>query len=115
MHTLSRILRLDTFGDYQTPRPSSQTDAPLLCEELFAELMNEDSLPKRIRVTVSTRSIRDAARVSVYIDEFAEGIWLNWHSRPKMEGLYPAAVKYLRQIGVPQKTWTDIWVDWEPV
>lgn len=118
MCTLSRVLRL-SCGNY-CGRDKAQSE--VLCAELFAELMDLDSLPKRIRVTVSTRSIRGAARVPVMLSmedglrpnhPFLCGKWIDWHGNE--EPMWDRAAKYLKQLGVPLDEWTDIWVDWAPV
>lgn len=104
MHTITRILR-EQWDEYQ-----NQQEHSILCKDSFRELMNADELPKRIRVTISTRSIRGAARVPVHLGRES---WLDWNGREST--LFWPVLRYLKQIGVPKDTWTDIWVDWAPV
>ena len=88
----------------------------VLCVSDFAELMNEEELPDRIRVTVSTEPIRGAAEVPVLIHREHIGLfggkWINEDGEHEL--LWTIATIYLRKLGIPSERWTDVWVDWEP-
>ena len=117
MPALSRVLRLRR----EEYHGRDKAQLSVLCHVTFRELMNEDSLPKKVKVTVSIGSIPGAARVPVLLrmKEYAFGPrclcgqWIDWTGVPRP--MWARAAGYLKQLGIPLDEWTDVWIDWAPI
>lgn len=82
----------------------------VFCRRQFELLMNQQRLPRKIKVTISTRPIPGAACVPVLlITPWVD--WIDWNGR-RRRVTWGAAADYLRRIGVPRGRWTEIWIDW---